>query len=242
MWNLYIDLACCKETLRTLLEFELQYALRMAAIEKKSLKETLRYTEWEMFCGTGEGEQWKEEIGTPEKREALFRNRVVPYLEKHFDEARAEISGSHAGFLYELHTEYYSDSPELFLTLHFRNKFAPDSPFKHRRELVNGLLEIVEACMEQHPEVRQTQCASWLNNREDFTSLFPPEYLKNKTFCLPMEGSTGWWGSFIDCQGNFNTLRGAEFKRLGGFSMPNLHCRCSVEALHRHLTGQLQQL
>ena len=50
----------------------MQYALRMAAIEKKSLKETLRYTEWEMFCGTGEGEQWKEEIGTPEKREGAW--------------------------------------------------------------------------------------------------------------------------------------------------------------------------
>ena len=68
-----------------------------------------------------------------------------------------------------------------------------------------------------------------------------PEYLKNRTVCLPMEGSTGWWGSFIDCQGNFNRLRAAEFERLGGFSMPNLHCRCSVAALQQHLTAELAQ-
>lgn len=240
MWNLYVDLARCKETVRTLLEFELQYALRMAAIEKKSLQETLIYTEWEMFCGGTDDFSWKEEIADPVKREKLFQTRVVPFLESTFETALQEISASRAGFLSELHTEYYSDSPELFLTLHFRNKFAPDSPFKHKKELVKGLLEIVSECMKNTPEIKLVQCASWLNNREQFTSLFPPEYLKNKTFCLPMEGSTGWWGSFIDCQGNFNTLRAAEFERLGGFSMPNLHCRCSVAALYQHLTEQLQ--
>ena len=241
MWNLYIDLARCKETVRELLSFQLRYAQRMAEIEKKTLKETLKYTEWNMFCGSNADEAWQEKISDPAIQKKLFEERVVPYLESSFDAALREISGSRAGFLRELHTEYYSQSPELFLTLHFRNKFAPESPFSHRRELLLGLAEIINECAEQHPEIKVVQCASWLNNRREFTSLFPPDYLKHRTVCLPMEGSTGWWGSFIDCQGNFNRLRAAEFERLGGFSMPNLHCRCSVSALQQHLTAELAQ-
>lgn len=242
MWNLILDFDSCRETVRELLEFELRYARRMAGVEKCPLSRTVVYTEWGMYCGGLPREEWEKQLETPEGREKLFREAVIPFLEKNFRSSREAISASRAGFLSELHTEYYMDSPELLLTLHFRNKFAPDSPFRHTRELAAGLLSIVEQCMAEHPGIRRVQCASWLNNRREFLALFPPEWLENRTFCLPMEGSAGWWGSFIDCRGRFNRLRAAEFERLGGFTMPNLHCRCRIDALRRHLAGPSSEL
>ena len=242
MWNLILDFESCQKTVRELLEFELQYAQRMAKVENCPLSRTLKYTEWQMFCGDLPQEQWESRLATPQGREALFREAVRPYLERNFEACRAEIAGSHAGFLSELHAEYYMESPELLLTHHFRNRFAPDSPFRHARELVEGLLSIVERCMAEHPEIHRVQCASWLNNRDEFLALFPPEWKRNRTFCLPMEGSTGWWGSFIDSQGHFNRIRAAEFERLGGFRMPNLHCRCDIAALKQHLLESCEKL
>lgn len=235
MWNLQLDFDTSCETIRELLEFELRYARRMAVLENCPLRNTLKYTEWGAYCGAIPQKMWENRLETVEDRESLFGEVIVPYLKRNFQPAMNEIASSRAGFLSELHTEYYQTSPELLLTLHFRNRFAPDSPFRHSRELAAGLLAIVEQCEAEHPEVRRVQCASWLNNRDEFSALFPPEWRKFRTFCLPMEGSAGWWGSFIDCRGRFNQIRAARFEQLGGFTMPNLHCRCRIESLKQHL-------
>lgn len=235
MWNLFISFDDCCQTVRELLELEYRYACRMAVLEKRSLHETIVYTEYPLYCEDVPQHIWEKRLGTAAEREALWHDTITPWLRIHYEKAREEIANNNSCFLSELHTEYYCDSPELLLTLHFRNLFAPDSPFNHLDALCGSLLDIVERHMAVHPEITRVQCASWLNNRPEFLALFPAEWQKQRSLCLPMEGSTGWWGSFIDRRGLFNAERAADFERLGGFAMPNTNCRCSTAALLQHL-------
>lgn len=241
MWNLICDFEHSREAWKELLELEFFYAGRMARIEKRPLAETLAaYTEWYEFgCDVvpdaASRFTWLSRIEDDAERARVFETEIAPRLKKRFSSVRHTIFHSHAGFMSEAHSEYYSDSPELLLTLHFRNRFAPDSPFAHQAELAAGLREIVTEFSAVHPEIERVQCASWLNNRPEFLALFPDEWKNSRTLCLPMEGSAGWWGSFIDRRGNFNRKCAERFKRLGGFSMPNIHCRCRMTALKEHL-------
>jgi hypothetical protein len=241
MWNLILDFKQYQEDLLELLEFEAEYAEHMASIEKCSLEEAmLKYTEWHYMHTTAPGSHDERlalmrKLASKEARRTFFEERVIPEQQKRFIEGQEEIRGSRAGFIAEVRPEYYSESPEIFLTLHFRNYFAPDSPFAHKQELANGLLQLIEEFLLKHPTVERVQCASWLNNVPDFLSLFPDEWLKCRVLCLPMEPSTGWWGSLIDRTGRFSRKRAELFKKCGGFSMPNMLCRCKIEDLLHHL-------
>ena len=216
----------------------------MARIERQPLASALaRYTEWIEMAGRDINDDqtaWLEPLAQPQNRERVFEEEIIPEIERRFEPAMEAIRTSHAGFTFEYHSEYFSDSPELLLTIHFRNRFAPESPCQHIYELAAGLNEIVEETVRNHPEITRVQCASWLNNRQEFLQLFPKEWTDGRTLCLPMEGSAGWWGSFIDREGNFNAARAETFRQNGGFSMPNIHCRCSLDALQAHLKQLLR--
>lgn len=237
MWNLITTLEQTQKTWRKLLAMETDYAARMARIESRSLAETLaQYTEWyEMAGGSGDKIEWCTRLNDSTSRDSVFDKAIVPEITHRFELSRQAIRDSYNGFMCEACTEYYSDSPELLLTLHFRNNFAPDSPFEHIKELAEGLKRLVDDFTAAHPECHRVQCASWLNNRAEFLQFFPKEWSENRTVCLPMEGSQGWWGSFVNCKGEFNSKRAAIFQKNGGFSMPNVHCRCSIAALKEHI-------
>lgn len=241
MWNLILDFKQYKEDLLELLEFETEYSERMAAIERCSLEEAmLEYTEWYYMYAADPGSHDEQlalmkKLDSKKARKTFFEERVIPEQQKRFIEGMEEIRSSKAGFIAEARPEYYSQSPEILLTLHFRNFFAPDSPFAHKQELADGLLLLVEEFLSKHSEVERVQCASWLNNSPDFLSLFPHEWLRCRTLCLPMEPSTGWWGSLIDKTGRFSRKRAEQFRKRGGFAMPNMHCRCQITDLINHL-------
>ncbi len=237
MWNMLLTFEETVETARRLLELEFQYAEAMCHREKKLLPATIGYTEWGDLCAPLPRLKWLPQLVKEGTRHQLFYEAVVPNLRRMFNEAQKTIPMSKGGFLWEPQREFGADpdSPEELLTLHFRNKFAPDSPFDHRDELEKGLLEIVEECESGHPGIKRVQCAGWLNNLPAFLSLFPAEWNEERTLCFPMEGSIGWWGSFIDRRGHFHEGRAEKFLRLGGFTCPGIHCRCTLAALKAHL-------
>ena len=118
---------------------------------------------------------------------------------------KAIISESFAGFTYEYHCEYYKEPKPELLTLHFRNAFKPDSPFRHLHELTKGLKQIVEDVQRHRPDILRVQCASWLNNIPAFCRAFPR--IVDERFCAlpPIEGNSGWWGQFIDSRREFSS-------------------------------------
>lgn len=240
MWTLNLEFETFREDLLQLLEFETEYSQRMSRLEKIPFSAAMeKYTEWRYLATPEDAPDSVDftfdDLQTAEQRRMFFEQYVVPEQSRRYAKNLQEIRDSYAGFMCEAHTEYYSESPELLLTLHFRNRFAPDSPFGHRQELAAGLLKLVVDFHREHPEIRRVQCASWLNNLPDFLSLFPREWFESRTICLPMEASTGWWGSLIDHHGRFSQARAEKFRERGGFSCPNVHCRCQITALINHL-------
>ena len=162
--------------------------------------------------------------------EPYFAGRI----EKDLITARKNIENSYAGFTFEYHCEYFGPAKPEFLTLHFRNYFAPDTPFNHRQELVVALLKIIDEVGHARPDVNRVQCATWLNNIEPFYSLFPDQWFKTSYVC-PLEGNAGWWGQFIDRNGQLHKGNVAKFKETGQFLYPNRHCRCDIIDLKSHL-------
>jgi len=159
-----------------------------------------------------------------------MRARIADLARRQEEKLRAGF----AGLTYEYHPEYFGPPQPDLLTLHFGNAFAPESPFRHEGELRAGLREIARRTRAERPDVVRVQCASWLNNVERFTRLFPPEWDRSGTDC-PLEGHTGWWGQFTDRTGGLHAGRTAEFRATWSFRCPNRHCRCVLDALEDHL-------
>jgi len=157
-------------------------------------------------------------------------------MEKDLTAARKNIENSYAGFTFEYHCEYFGPEKPDFLTLHFRNYYAPDTPFNHRKELIAAILKIIEKSEKARPDVVKVQCASWLNNIEPFYSLFPDQWFKTSYAC-PLEGNAGWWGQFVDRTGQLHKKNVAKFMETGQFLYPNRHCRCDVIELKSHLSN-----
>lgn len=164
----------------------------------------------------------------------LLKPYLTTRIEKDLIMARKNIENSYAGFTFEYHREYFGPAKPEFLTLHFRNYFAPDTPFNHRQELTAALLKIVDEAEHARPDVDKVQCATWLNNIEPFYSLFPNQWLKTSYVC-PFEGNAGWWGQFIDRTGQLHKGNVAKFMKTGQFPYPNRHCRCGIVDLKSHL-------
>lgn len=159
-----------------------------------------------------------------------FEPRIVPDL----IQAQKYLASSFAGFTYEFHCEYFGPAQPDLLTLHFRNYFAPDSPFHHRPELINALLQISDEVQKKRPDITRVQCASWLNNLPPFYEIFPRAWFETSTVC-PIEGHNGWWGQFVDRYGQLHEKNAARFEQTKTFLYPNRHCRCDMLQLKKHL-------
>jgi hypothetical protein len=242
-----LDLHDYRSTLRKLIELQVFYAKKEAEIEKLPLADSLnQYTEMYYYSTlyspdvpASSNEEWGKVVEKisqmPAQAWAVLEKYFVPRMEKDLEDARCQIAQSYNGFMYEYFPEYETGNKEEFLTLHFRNFYAPDSPFNHTCELVEGLQTIVAKALEERPDVKQVQCASWLNNLPHFLQLFPQQWQDRANFCYPMSASTGWWGRFINREGKINQKAVDKFKSTLEFDCPNRHCRCTITELEQHL-------
>lgn len=244
MWNLILTPQQYSQTLQELLELEFWYANKRALKEEKTFEDAINQyteiyyysTEYKPDVPAAKNENWQKIVMELSNKEdelwSSIKDYITPRIQDDLKRSQTEIKNSYFGFMYEFCPEYESDSNEDFLTIHFRNYFAPDSPFVHACKLKEGLRQVVEKAMFERPDITQVQCASWLNNRPEFTGLFPEQWLKRSNFCYPMTASTGWWGRFIDRKGLLNQKAADELKSEMRFTMPNRHCRCLIEELH----------
>jgi hypothetical protein len=179
---------------------------------------------------------WTEENnGFVSKSWEILQTLFEPRMSEDLDKAQAMIASSFAGFTYEFHSKYFGPSEPKWLTLHFRNYFAPNSPFSHRKELIKGLLSLIEDAQFKRSDIQNVQCASWLNNLEPFYSLFPKTWYETSVVC-PLEGHTGWWGQFIDRQGNFHRKKAEIFRKTLKFECPNRMGTCDLAELKDFLS------
>lgn len=246
--------------LPAMLELQTDYAVHRHVTSREPLEKMITlFTEWPFYhdsfvstCSATDNAEWMRcirnavsslpSVISPSEVFAHLRCSLLPGMRARIEDVRQQEEkktySGFAGFTYEYHPEYFGPPEPNLLTLHFRNAFMPDSPFKHGQELHAGLREIIRRTRAERPDVTRVQCATWLNNVERFTHYFPPDWEQNGTKC-PLEGHSGWWGQFVDRTGNLHTARATEFRRTWQFRYPNRHCQCSMEAFESHLTNQV---
>ncbi|MGD9494784.1 MAG: hypothetical protein AB7Y46_00610 [Armatimonadota bacterium] len=160
-----------------------------------------------------------------------------PYAEPVIDRDLAELDeflASAVGcFRFEF-AKYYADehSPD-HITLHVRNAYRPDSPFRHLAEMAASLQEILDRAEAVRPDVEWVQCGSWLNSLPPFAGLFPPSWVETAVPGKP-GGHMGWWGQFQDRRGGFHERNARLFRESGQFPYRHLLCHCRVAELRAH--------
>jgi len=255
VWTLEMDLKAYQRYLRDMMELQMWYVVFVTRHEQKNfadavnnLTEVYAYSDlYDQKILAKDNAEFQTLVDQLEKLwlkvgDCAFPAQAWKILSPHLEarmesdlaQARRKIQNSFAGFMYEFHPEYFGPDVPDFLTLHFRNYFAPDSPFNHTLELAKGLLRLINESRQARPDVTQVQCATWLNNIAPFQKLFPPEWMQRSNTC-PLEGHTGWWGQFIDRTGQLHQKNVACFRQTGRFLYPNRHCRCGIDALETHL-------
>lgn len=241
--------------LKDMLELQLWYVIHVVRSEGSDFIETItRRTQIYSFSATSIGHlparenpewlalaealrsRWQElgDVKFLDSLWSLLEPHIAPGISGQLKKEREALQQSDCGFSHEYHPEYFGPEEPDLLTLHFRNYFVPDSPFRHRQELVEGLLRILDKIPEECREVNDVQCGTWLNNVVPFLDLFP-EAWKKSSQSVPMDGSFGWWGQFVDRAEQFHKRNAAAFKRTGEFLFPNRVCTCAVDDLRDHL-------
>lgn len=259
MWAMKMTLADYHKFLQDMMGLQMWYALHVAKRESISVQRAIcAYTELYFYSDVYETNteapendryvKYLNKIDDKRRRmgdEAFLSSvweeigpSVLPRAAECLKEAQRVIERSYRGFYYEFHPVYFSKRVEPVITLHFRNYFAPDSPFKHMDELAAGLMKLLEHANSVKPEVQRVQCASWLNHLPAFGGLFPGQWRDGGRSC-PREGHTGWWGQFIDRTGQVNPALAQRMRSTGWFTYSNLHCTCEVKHLRVHLTQLL---
>ena len=245
--------------LPVILELQTEYAVQRHMTGKAELDEMItRFTEWPFYhdsfvttCPAVDNKNWirciRDAVASlplivsPSEIFEHLRCSLLPGMRARIEDVQKQEKEKtyrgFSGFTYEFHPEYFGPPEPDLLTLHFRNAFAPDSPFEHEHELRAGLREIIRRTRTERPDVTRVQCATWLNNVERFTHYFPLDWQQSGTDC-PLEGHSGWWGQFIDRTGGVHPARVAEFRKTWQFRYSNRHCRCSLDALEKHLEKQ----
>jgi hypothetical protein len=175
----------------------------------------------------------------PDAWVAWVRVQSLPIIDAQLaDEYQREwvtpLAPPYHGFSFEYHPLYGSEDPQDYLTLHFRNAFMPESPFKHMDALRDGLRRIVERAQKERPDVTNVQCDTWLNGVRHFVSLFPSQWATNLRPGSP-GGHMGWWGQFMDRAGHIDARRAEQFLRTGEFPLQHQRGGCTVAALAAHL-------
>lgn len=138
------------------------------------------------------------------------------------------------GIGYEFHPEYDVDGSPDFMSFHFRNYFAPDTPFNHRDKLIGGLRRTIKKAAEERPDITMAQCATWLNDVPAFSSLFPPVW-KERAMPGKPGGHFGWWGQFMDRTGYLHKKNARAFRATGEFPYKHLKGKCSIAELKKYL-------
>lgn len=160
---------------------------------------------------------------------------LEPAVERDLAVAAQWLRESYGCFKYEYHPLYAEPNSGDHLTLHVRNAYQPDSPFRHFPEMAASLREIISRAERERPDVSMVQCATWLNSLPPFARLFPPVWLETSQPGVP--GShTGWWGQFMDRRGGFHAKNGRRFRETGEFPFTHLLCRCTITDLREHLS------
>ena len=167
---------------------------------------------------------------------ALLWPYLEPCIERDAAEATAWLAESFGCFQYEYRPFYAEPTSTDHLTLHVRNAYQPESPFRHVPEMVDSLQAITKRAEHERPDVTWVQCATWLNSLPPFARLFPRSWTSLSLPGLP-GNHTGWWGQFMDRRGGFHATNAREFRDTGHFPYEHRMCRCPLADLREHLRG-----
>jgi hypothetical protein len=160
---------------------------------------------------------------------------VEPRLESDLESDAEWVYRSGNCFRYQFDPSYHSTEGEDYLTLHFRNAFRPDSPFRRLDDLAGMLTTALEKAVAERPDVKMAQMGSWVNSVPAFASIFPAPWTDNAVHGGPA-GHLGWWGQFMDRRGGFHKKNADCFRSTGEFPYTHLLSQCGISDLQRHLS------
>lgn len=243
--------------IKNLAELKLWYVWHLVQVRETPFDDALKWTSFRDKSEVGTGDHDSSDTDdwhrVQEVLEQLlekhgscsdaFQKHGMDLLWPHFEPAMAERTavldrrweeGVVGCIRYEYGAPYDKPDSGEFLTLHFRNTMRPESPFHHRRLLIQGLREIIARTGQTHPHVSQVQMGSWLNSFPPFLSLFPQAWDANGLVGGP-GGHMGWWGQFMDRKGELHAGHVRMFKDQGAFPFDTRSCHCTIEQLGSHL-------
>jgi len=167
---------------------------------------------------------------------ALLWPYLEPCLERDVAEAAQWLANPFGCFKYEYRPFYAEPESADHLTLHVRNAYRPDSPFRHVSGMIESLRAIAACAPRERPDVTWVQCATWLNSFPPFAKLFPQVWTDT---ALPGQPGNhmGWWGQFMDRRGGFHAENARRFRDSGQFPYMHRLCRCTISELRDHLRG-----
>ena len=126
-------------------------------------------------------------------------------------------------------------SPSRDCVLHIMNVLVPRSPFDDLPSLAFSLRELVAHVRNEHPQVRELWCNTWLNEHPKFHEIFPGVWFRNATVAPP-GNHRNWWGQFARRNGDFNEAAAQQFRSSGGvFPFRALRCHAGIGEIEQHL-------
>jgi hypothetical protein len=243
--------------IRDLVELKLWYVWHLVKVQESSLADALAWTSFSGKCASpedGDGPhgagEWDRLRGALEELleahgpcsdpfQESGMDLLWPHIEPGIAERTAVLDrrweqGVVGCIRYEYPAVKGKADPGDSVIIHFRNTMRPESPFSHRRLLIESLQEIIARTGQTHPHVSQVQMGSWLNSFPPFLSLFPEAWDASGLMGGP-GGHMGWWGQFMDRTGGLHARHARMFKTRGAFPFRARSCRCSIELLEGHL-------
>ena len=161
---------------------------------------------------------------------ALLKPYMDKYIDQYLQTMPTEDNDSFGCFSYGEPAGGSSN-----ISLHFRNRFIPESPFSHENELRQSLIDLINDVMKKYPDVTNIQMTSWLSRLPKFAALFPAEWLENAR-PIGRDTGDGCWGQFVDRRGGFNYRMAEILRSTGQFAFVNSYCSCEIDRLLEHLS------
>ena len=124
--------------------------------------------------------------------------------------------------------------------LHFTNTIMPEAPLSDLAGRTRELYRLVLHCRQEHPETAQIKCGTWMNQYPPFRRLFPLSWKdsgERKSY-----NSLGWWGQFVNHEGDIQGHNVAQFRATGNFPYQCTFHRCETKILEDYLSQIVKRL
>lgn len=132
---------------------------------------------------------------------------------------------------------FYYHHADSVIDLHFTNTVMPQAPFRDPAARARELHALVRDCVRRHPGASRIKSGTWLNAYPPFRRLFPGSWQDSGE--PKRYNSLGWWGQFVNHEGDIHARNAAKFRATGEFPYRGTFHHCETRALEEHLARMM---